>query len=257
MNALADLQRAMQARVLRNDASALADIADARGVDATQRLGVYTHAYRARLAGVLRDHYAGLRALAGDGEFHAMVLACIDATPSTHPNVRWYGASLPAFVRTTAPWSARAELADMAALDWALGLAFDAADELPLDVATLAAIKPPAWPDLRLRLHASLQSARLGHNVDRLRRALDRGEPLPALERLDPARAWVAWRHDGGVRHRRLDHDEAAALDAVALGARFAELCERLCEWHAPQAVAARAASLLRTWVDAGWVAAP
>ncbi len=256
MSGLADLQRTMQARVLHGDASAMDAIADTRGVDTGRRLGVYTHAYRARLAGVLRDHFGGLRALVGDEAFDAIAIACVEATPSAHPNVRWYGGRLPAFLAAAEPWSQRAELAELATLDWLLGLAFDAADDATLDVATLAAIEPAAWPGLRLRLHPSLQRTRVGHNVDRIRRALDRGEPLPAPEPLDRPHGWAAWRDRSGVHHRRLDHDEAATLDAVADGADFAQLCECLCQWHAAETVAGRAAALLRTWVEAGWIAA-
>lgn len=256
MTALAELQRALQARVLCNDDAAMAAIVIARGADASRRLRIYTHAYRARLAGVLRDDYPGLRALAGDEGFEALALAYVDATPSTHPNVRWYGAKLPAFLRGRAPWSARAELHEMAQLEWALGLAFDAADDATVDFATLAALAPADWPALRLRSHPSLQRARFTHNVAAIRRALDGGEPLPALETFASRQHWAAWRKDTIVRHRRLDDDEAAALDAMAAGAHFAGLCERLCDWHAPDDVAARAAAMLRRWVDDDWIAA-
>lgn len=256
MSALADLQRALQARVLRNDDDPMAAVVDTQGADAAQRLRVYTHAYRARLAGVLRDDYPGLRALAGDEDFEALALAYVDATPSTHPNVRWYGAKLPTFLRERAPWSARVEFGEMAELDWALGLAFDAADDATVDFAALAALAPADWPALRLRLHPSLQRACFTHDVAAIRRALDREEALPVLETAASPQPWAAWRKDAVVRHRNLGDDEAAALDAVVEGANFAELCERLCDRHAPEHVAARAAALLRRWIDDGWIAA-
>lgn len=256
MSTLAELQRALQAHVLRGDDDARGAVVGTPLADASERLGIYAHAYRARLRGVLREDYPGLRAVAGREAFEALARAYVEATPSAHPNVRWYGAKLPAFVRERPPWSERVALGEMAQLDWSLGLAFDAADEAPLDFATLAALQPQDWPGLRLRLHASLRRARFTHNVDAIRRALDRDEPPPVLEPSASPVHWAAWRRDGVARHRRLDEDEAAMLEAVACGGHFAGLCERLCEWHAPEQVAARAAALLRRWVDDSWIVA-
>lgn len=255
MSVLADLQRAMQARVLRDDASALDAVVASADAGTGRRLGIYTHAYRARLAGVLRSDFPGLRALAGEDAFERLARAYVEATPSTHFNVRWYGTRLAAFARAQTPWSARAELAEMAELEWKLGLAFDAADEACVEFAALVALAPADWPALRLRTHASLQHARLTRNVDAIRRAVDREEAVPALEAWPEAQGWAAWRKDAIVRHRRLEDDEAAALDALDGGASFAELCAQLCRWHAAEAVAARAATLLRRWVEDGWIA--
>lgn len=254
MSALAQLQREMQAHVLRDDAAALRAVVATPRADASQRLGIYAHAYHARLLGVLRDDFTGLRALAGEEEFERLALAYVAATPSPHPNVRWYGKDMAAFARAQPPWSARPSLAAMAALEWAIGLAFDAADEPILGFADVAALAPADWPHLRLRLHASLQRLDLDCNVDAIRRALDREEPIPPLGERMPAQTWAAWRKDATVRHRRLEDDEAAALDAAAQGATFAELCERLCEWHPAETVAARAAMLLRRWIEDQWV---
>lgn len=255
MSALAELQRELQAHVLRHDVNALRAVVATADADAAQRLGIYTHAYRARLLEVLRGDFPGLLALAGEEEFERLALAYVAATPSPHFNVRWYGDRLAAFAHERTPWSARTELAEMAELEWKLGLAFDAADETSVDFPTLAALAPDDWPALRLRLHASLQCARFTCNVDAIRRAGDREEPIPAIEALASPQGWAAWRKDSIVRHRRLDDDEAAALDAVAQGATFADLCTRLCQWHAAEAVAARVAVLLRRWVEDGWIA--
>jgi hypothetical protein len=65
------------------------------------------------------------------------------------------------------------------------------------------------------------------------------------------------WRSvDGGVQWRRLDTDEAAALDAVAAGEPFARLCERMTAVHGDGG-ALRAASLLKRWLADGLLAAP
>lgn len=254
MSTLIELQRELQAHVLRDDATALRAVVATPDADAMQRLGVYAHAYRARLLEVLRGDFPGLRALTGDQEFERLALAYVAATPSPHFNVRWYGDRLAAFARERAPWPERPELAAMAELEWAIGLAFDAADAPVLRFANVAALAPTDWPRLCLQPHPSLHKLTLSHNVDAVRRALDRDETVPAPQSLVPAQPWIAWRKDSIVRHRRLEDDEAAALDTVAQGNNFAMLCERLCEWYAPEAVAGRAAALLRRWIDDQWM---
>lgn len=259
MSALAQLQRALQRHVLDAGDDAASDmanafvVADARA-SAQRRLGVYVHAYRARLREVLAKDYPGLRALAGEDAFDAIAHDYVAATPSHHPNARWYGARLAAFLREDPCWNAHPQFSEMAALDWAFGLAFDAADARCVTFDELAAVAPQDWPTLRFALHPALQRLSFGHNVAAIRRALDRGEALPVLERFDAPQPHAVWRSELAVRHRRLSDEEAALLADVAGGARFGDLCEALAAAHAPDAVALRAATLLRTWVTDGWI---
>jgi len=260
VSALAELQRALQRHVLdaeNLDAAMEANafvVADTRA-SAQRRLGVYAHAYRARLHEVLAKDYPGLRALAGEETFDAIAHDYIAAMPSHHPNARWYGARLAAFLSEDPRWNAQPELSEMAALDWAFGLAFDASDARSLTFDELAAVAPQDWPALRFALHPSLRWLSFERNVAAIRRALDHVEVLPPLERFDMPQPWVIWRHDFSVRHRRLADEEAALLAELADGASFADLCETLSALHAPDAVALQAATLLRTWVADGWIA--
>lgn len=261
MSSLAELQRALQRHVLNADGGPQSDraanpfvLADARA-SAQRRLGVYAHAYRARLREVLAKDFPGLRALAGPDTFDAIALDYIAATPSHHPNARWYGARLSAFLRDDVRWRAQPALAEIASLDWAFGLAFDARDANAVTFDELAAVAPQDWPMLRFTLHPSLQRLSFNHNVAAIRRAHDRGEPLPAPETFDASQPHAVWRNDLTVRHRRLSSEEAELLARVADGARFAELCEVLTVSHAPDAVGLQAATLLRTWVADGWIA--
>lgn len=257
MIALAHLQQRLQASVLGGDAAmATAEIVATPVAGSERRLGIYLHAYRARLFEVLGNDFPGLRALAGADEFERLCHACIEAVPSAHFNVRWYGSALAGFIRTHTPWSAAPALAAMAQVEWKLGLAFDAADEPFVDAAAAGAIAAAEWPCLRLRLHGSLQREQLAWNVSALRRSLDHDEAIPPLREWRPARHWIAWREGVTVHHRCMDEDEAAALAAVERGSTFAQVCERLCEWHPRGRVAPRAAALLRRWIDDQWISA-
>ena len=116
-------------------------------------------------------------------------------------------------------------------------------------------IAPQDWPALRFTLHPSLQRLSFAYNVTAIRRALDRGEALPALERFEAPQPHAVWRSELTVRHRRLSDEEAALLARIAGGASFADLCEALAVSHATDAVALHAATLLRTWISDGWIA--
>lgn len=258
MSALAELQRELQASVLRGvrAPAALGAIIATPAADAAERLDVYVHAYRARLLEVLGNDYPGLRALAGAEEFEHLGHDYIEATPSAHANVRWYGDKLADFLRTAAPWTQQPALAAMAAFEWAIGLAFDAAAQDVVDATAVAAVAPQAWPTMCLQLHASLQRLALAWNVPAIRRAVDHDEALPALAAWTLAQSWVVWRRDLTVRYRHLAEDEAAALDAIEGGASFAEVCETLCAFHSIDAIAQRAVGFFRQWIEDQWVTA-
>jgi hypothetical protein len=57
------------------------------------------------------------------------------------------------------------------------------------------------------------------------------------------------------IFQRELPDDEEAALDLIAEGRTFSEVCQELARRHEPEAVAMRAVLLMRGWVDNGWIA--
>ncbi len=256
MTSLAATQRRMQAFLLHPNIDtgiACTVVATpAAGVD--ERLNVYAHAYRARLREVLRNDFPGLLLLSTPTIFEEIAGSYIDAVPSRHANVRWYGDALADFLRSDARWSTQPALAEMAAFEWNLGLAFDAASESCVEVARFEAMSAGEWPSLRLTLGQSLHRMSLHWNVAAIRRAMDHGEASPPPAMLEPLQPWIIWRKGVGVRHRRIEDDEAAALDVVVRAGSFTEICEALLEWHALDAVAMRAASMLRHWVEDEWI---
>lgn len=254
---LADLQRRMQAHVLdphRTQASALApEVAAGRGVPATRRLAVYTDAYRLRLLEILEGDFPALAAWLGPQAFGAIGRAYIAAHPSDTRSVRWYGRHLGPFLDRHAP--ERPLLAELARFDWARGLAFDAADDEPLEIGEVAAIPPASWPGLRLGLAASVQRLDLGCEIPAAYPELLSGRRPDTIACAAQRAPWVLWRRDLVVQWRALEPDEAATLDAAAAGARFGELCECLAARSVEDA-ALRAAGMLKRWIADGLVVA-
>lgn len=256
MTSLSNLERAFQSCVLDNRLDMAGQVAGTARAGAEERIGIYVEGYRLRLLEILDDNFSGLRRLMGEARFAEMGRAYIHAHPSTHPSVRWFGRHMEAFLRTSSAYSAEPALAEMAAFEWAQGLAFDAADMPPVTLDRLAALPPESWASMAFRFHPSVQRRDFIWNVPAVWQALDHAEPAPALDAAAQPVAWLLWRADLLTHWRSLDIDEAWALDAARDGADFAAICEGLCQWQEEAGVALQAAGLLKRWVTDGLLTA-
>lgn len=254
---LLNLQTEFQDHLIRPERTAiLQHIAGTAQADAETRLGIYAEAYRLRLIEALDTDFPVLHALLGDDEFERMARAYIDAHPSRHFSIRWFGQHLSDFLRATPPYREHPAVGEMAAFEWTMTLAFDAADDPLLALDAMAAVPPASWPDLRFTAHASLHRLDLSWNVPAVWKAHAAGEDVHAPEKNPHPIAWVLWRQDLTTYFRSLEVDEAWALDALIAGQPFADLCQGLCEWIDAQHVAAHAAGLLKNWIGDGMIAA-
>ena len=227
---------------------------DGPRLDASGRLDVYAHGYRLRLIEVLDADYPALHKLAGDELFDQLARAYIAAHPSTFPNARWFGIHLPHFLAGNAAFFSQPVLAEMAAFEWAMSLAFDSADDPVLDIAVLASLPGEAWPTLVFCLHSSLQRLDLTWNVPAFWQAMAREEDLPPPAHAPDNVAWIVWRRELTTYFRSMDADEAAALQTVGGDGNFADMCEVLCDWHEPEDVPAFAMMLLQRWITEGLI---
>lgn len=248
--ALHALQDRFQGYLLHDERTVFDDVVATPDIDPKRRLGIYFNAYRSRLVEALRADYTALPQLMGEDAFEQAVLRYIAATPSVYRNLRWYGQGLPTFLRESALYAGEPWLADLAAFEWTITLAFDAADQDSLTFEQVATLDPAAWPTVSFHFHPSLHGLRLRTNAPSLRKMSEEEGRLPATEVLGEEVSWILWRKDLGVLYRSLSTEEAWALDAARGGADFTQLCEGLCEWIAPEAAAGQMAGMLRTWVD-------
>ena len=248
MTALRDLQRGFQAWVLGDTGALPATVAGTGAASAGDRLAVYAEAIRLRFLEVLGQDYPGLHALAGDAQFRTLGLAYVAAHPSRHPSIRWLGAGLPAFLRSTAPWRGHPVLAEMAQFEWAKGELLDAADSPVVGIEDVAAIPPHRWAGIRPRLKPAVRRLALEWNVPSLWKAVDRGDAPPPPTRMERAVDWLLWREDLIVRWRSIEPDEAWALDRCEAGEDFGAICTGLCRWVGEDAAAFRGATCLKQW---------
>src|SRR5476649_2318429 len=105
------------------------------GLKADARLAIYYNAYRIRLREALSESYDKTWSYVGDEMFAELADSYIAAHPSRHANLRWFGGGFSAHLALAL--ADHPYIAELAAFEWTLGLAFDAADAAPLDIADL------------------------------------------------------------------------------------------------------------------------
>ncbi|PWR21318.1 DNA-binding domain-containing protein [Zavarzinia aquatilis] len=220
MSALADLQR-MIADDLLGRAPAVIEglIADGARADRATLAGVYRHAYGARLVEVLEAEFPGTRGLMGAAAFADAARAYVGRHPSHHPSVRWLGRSFAADLAEAGDPVA----AEMAAFEWALGLAFDAEPGGIVSVAELAALPAEAWDDLRADVQPGLSVIELHHPVHEIWPAAKAGETVERPGPLAAPLALAVWRLGLDPQYRPLQPGEDQLLAAFRSGASFGE----------------------------------
>ena len=226
---------------------------------------MYANAWFGRLHDCLREDFPALAHALGADAFHDLVKTYLMAHPPSRPSLRDAGAHLAGHLET-APFAeifARrcVHAADLARLEWALVEAFDAADAPVLAPATLAALPADAWEMLRFAPAPSLRLLGCAWPVHEAREQIDRepGETCPPGPPSLQARptAICVWRCDERVRYRALEPLEAEALAALAAGAPYGEVCERVADAVGSAAAAGTAAALLARWISAGMLVDP
>jgi hypothetical protein len=252
---LADLQRAFQDYVLVSSDAFTAQVRDTSKADRVTLLDVYRDGYALRLIEVLTIDFPGVLAMAGPESFDALARAYIANHPSRHPSVRWFGGKLADFLATTAPYDSTPALGEMARFEWALGEAFDSVDVEPLKAEAVMAVPPEAWETIAFVPLPSLQRLAFTHDVPP---AWQRREEVAAgtldVAALDTPVPWVIWRPERTSNFRSLEPDEAAMLGAMIERQPFPALCEALLPYVEEDQAAARAAGLLRAWVEEGMI---
>ena len=127
------------------------EVLDAQGpLPGLRGTQVYHHAYRARLHDALADSFPCLHTYLGDAQFAELARWHAEELPPRVRNLGRYGAELPARLATRYPQ--HPEVAELAALEWALRGVFDAADVAAWSTADLASEGAEAclsqWPVL-------------------------------------------------------------------------------------------------------------
>lgn len=251
MNApFTDLQRAFASGLMGDDPSpALSLLRPLAG--RVPGLAVYRHAYRSRMTAALRDNHPVLHRVLGDEAFDQLAADYLRAHPSRQASIRWFGDQLAGFLASSGMDHAPA-LAELARVEWTLGLVLDAADAVPLDASTLQTHAPETWASLPLRLHPAARVLALAWDITPLWQALH--DDADASTDLPQARTHhvLVWRQ-GLARHWRLcDPDEAALLLALQEGTDIGTLCRLQADATGSGDAPSQVAGHLHRWLADG-----
>ncbi len=251
MTQLQVLQDQFQNALLR-DQPAGAGLLGTRGV---AQFGVYRNAYRARLCAALRDNFEVLPLVMGDAAFDALAHAYIDAHPSRHYSLRWFGHQLCAFMAANDALLDHPAMLDLARMEWALRQAFDAAPAAPLTPAELAAVPAQDWAELQFTLHPAVQLLELQWAVGPVWHALKSGQddvnPPDALDH-----AMLVWRQGMNTQWKSLTQTETVFVQCLLAGQRFGPVCQALARHVGEDAAAPAAVRLLSQLLGFGAICA-
>jgi len=254
---LQQLQHEFLAFLLHGDPAIEQRIVDQAPVGRDTRLGIYANAYRVRLKETLEVDHEHLGVYLGDDLWDQLADGYISDHPSRFRSLRQYGDALPDWLRRHEPFSAYAQIAELAAFERRLLTAFDAADSPRAATAELAVLEPERWPGLRLRFHPSVQPFDAHTNSVSIWQALKSGEspPDPTEQPAEQPLHWVLWRgEDRLTQFRAIPPAEAQVLQHFLAGGDFADACEVLVETTDPNEVAALALNILTEWLQQGLV---
>lgn len=188
-------------------------VAGPRPIDGLQ---VYHGGYVARLCECLATDYGALQQLLGEDRFRDLAVAFVGRYPSRHPNLNRFGRELPEFVARRRSLPQRAFVAELARLERAVAIAFDADAAEPLSPAALQAVPPERWPTARLQLHPSVHLLAFRFPVDVAYQQFKDGGEVKVPR---PARSWLlVCRHDDQVFRVRLERQAHTLLGALARG---------------------------------------
>lgn len=219
-----------------------------------RQLGVYTHAYRARLSEVLADDYPAIHMAIGDDDFNTLTTTYINHYPSQSFSLRDFGKHLPEFLQINRIYKDRPWLNELAGFEWTLLDAFDAADAPVMTEMFLANIAAEDWLQLRLYVHPSVHRLDFTWNTPEMWQALTSDTPSRITAIKGEPGPWLVWRDGLITRFRSLLQDEQHAFDCILAGGNFTDLCDKLAEFMAAEDVPLRAVTLLKTWLTQGLI---
>lgn len=253
MPGLKELQAAFKHNLLSGDPAFAAQVMGSETLPNELRLAIYQNAYRARLVEALATDYEQLHKLLGDEAFTALAHAYIQAHPSRHFSLRWFGRLLPDYLGYAEQAGSHDWQAELAKLEWSFTEAFDAADAEPLTEMDAAQVPAEAWPGLRLGFHPAVRHLSLWWNTLDRWRAAKHDEAMPEPKPLSQPGACLLWRQGLTTQYRSLSADEALALQTALAGGSFAEICGALAEELQDQEqVPMLAAGYLKSWLASG-----
>lgn len=213
MPPLLELQRDFSRALLGGAAGPIAGRVLPDRLTAHQRLQVYQNHVRISLREALAATFPVVARLVGPDYFAQAARRFVETFPPTGPVLAEYGADFPSFLEA-AP-DAPPYLSDVAWLEWALNLAYQAKDAAALEPASLARLTPEAYATLRLKPLPSTFLVPSPYPVQAIWRA-NQPDADGAVDLAEGGQTVLVWRaRDGDAASRAVSPGEAIFLAAL------------------------------------------
>ncbi|MBI2944901.1 MAG: putative DNA-binding domain-containing protein [Candidatus Wallbacteria bacterium] len=235
------------------DARAEEIVLPAARLQPVDRLAVYAQMYPLRMRDALATDYPVLKDALGAEAWKSLVDEYIRAYPSVHPNLNQLGRHLPRFLRSLRDLKSCAVLADLAELELAMTLVFDAEEPGPFDARGLATLRPADWSGAVFIAAPTLQLRAFGYPVNAYLQAVKRGESVPLP---DAAPSFtVLYRKNWSVWRRELSQDEYRLLSLLVQGRCLAKAMKKVQRDAAlePDELSARLRRWSQDWIEDGY----
>lgn len=205
-----------------------AGIVSYRGDNDSKRFAVYRNNVHVGLVAVLAAKYPVCRQLVGEEFFTAMARVYVAGYKPSSPVMIHYAADFSAFIGGFAGARSVPYLADMAALEQAWSVAYNAADETPATLPEILAIDPEDLPDLALKSHPAVGLLQSGHPIGSIWAA----HQTAGVSVRPGSEAVLLTRPEADVRVTVIPSADAAFVDALLQGSNIGDAVERTMKDH-------------------------
>lgn len=250
---LAARQQAFMAAILDDDAA----LPEGWGARHAAALEVYRNNYRSSLVEALAATFERTQRWVGEESFRRAAAHHVIAHPPGSWTIDDVGHG---FDATLAELFANdPEVAELAALEWAMHRAFVAGDVASLAVADFAeataGFSEDDWAGLGFAFTPGAALLAVAHDVGALWNALkDEDFTAPDIGLAAP-HLLLVWREGLRPVFRLMEEADGAALAMALGGGNFGDICSSLVERLGPEEGVARAGALLGQWLQDGLIA--
>jgi hypothetical protein len=236
---LADLQRALAARILAREGSDLDDwICVPSEADSAARMAVYVEGYPARIREALRETFPAVAQILGDGSFAAFADRYAKEVPVDLQNLNLVGAAVPAYLESDRVSGELPFLPALAELEWAVDRCFHADLLPPFEPSTCSRWSLDDWGRAKIGFQPGLALVCAPWPLRELRETYrcERSEiDVDVVDRHDQV---LVYRRAFDVVVESIGIGEADALRSLQTGALLGEVAEKFAASGAePEAV--------------------
>ena len=220
-------------------------------------MDVYRNNYRGALMAAMAETYPRTRDWVGQAAFDRAAAHHVLTHPPSHWSMDYAGKG---FAETcTALFAQDGDVAELARIEWAMQLAFVAADApewTAVDFAAATAEFGDAdWESLRLLLHPSVAVVPVRYNLPEIWNRLSDGptDDNSAAAMAAPAACIVHCAH-GRAAFVMVNAAEADCLTHAQQGADFDAICAAHAAGQNAESAAAEVGAMLAHWLSQGWI---